>query len=128
MKKKKKDPFEVMLKRFLIPVLRRATYRWKPRDEALKEARVERGNYKCAICGEIFKRKEIVQDHIEPVIDVEKGFTDWNDYVLRMFPDKDGFQILCKPCHDAKTIMEDELRKLYNQKRKDAAKVDKKKK
>ena len=54
-------------KAFLISLLRKGTYRWAPRSEAKKAARVQVGvfstgrgkfGYKCAICGEVFKEKE----------------------------------------------------------------------
>jgi len=114
-----------LLKKFLIPVLRRATYRFVLRTEALKEARVERGLYRCAMCEELFKNKDICIDHVNPVIDVTEGFKDWQTYILRMFPPKKGWQILCKNCHDIKTMMEDEIRKLSNKKRKELDKANK---
>jgi hypothetical protein len=52
------------LKSFIINSLRRATYRWPPRGEALKWARKEKGSYVCAHCNELFKNKEICLDHI----------------------------------------------------------------
>jgi hypothetical protein len=33
-----------------------------------------------------------------------------------MFPEKEGFQVLCRRCHDVKTGLEDEMRKYYNKK------------
>lgn len=102
--------YEKKLKKFLISVLRRATYKWQDRNEALKEARIERGTYICASCKELFGPKEIVIDHIIPVVSTKDGFIDWNEYVKRMFVEKDGFQILCNPCHDGKTAIEDNLR------------------
>lgn len=106
------------LKKFLIPVLRRATYRWTARSEALKDARKERNTYECAMCNDMFKNNEVVLDHILPVVDPKTGFTNWDDYINRMFPDKTGFQVLCKPCHEVKTSLEDEMRKHFNQERK----------
>jgi 5-methylcytosine-specific restriction endonuclease McrA len=118
--------YEKKLKRFLIPVLRRATYRWKDREEAKKAARVERGLYKCAGCSELFGPNDVVIDHIDPVVSIEEGFIDWNAYVTRMFPEQDGFQILCNPCHDLKTSLEDNLRTSARQKRKEEEKELKK--
>ncbi len=111
--------YDKKLKRFLIPVLRRATYRWKDRDEAFKAARIDRGQYKCASCSEIFGPKEVCIDHIEPVVSIDEGFTDWGIYVKRMFPEKEGFQVLCNPCHDLKTSIEDNMRTAARQKRKE---------
>lgn len=112
------------LKSFIINALRRATYRWPPRGDALKTSRKQRGLYQCASCEEFFKNKEICLDHITPVVDPKTGFTTWDDYIEKMFPEKEGFQVLCRRCHDVKTGLEDEMRKHYNKKRK-AEKNDK---
>lgn len=106
------------LKSFIINALRRATYRWPPRNDALKTSRKQKGLYECASCNEYFKNKEICLDHIQPVVDPRTGFTTWDDYIEKMFPEKEGFQVLCKRCHDVKTGLEDEMRKYYNQIRK----------
>lgn len=106
MKKKK----EQSLKTWLVPKLRRLSFMWPPRNEAKKLARVERGKYKCAKCNNIFGPNEIVVDHIYPVVSVEEGFTNLGDYVESLFCKVEGFQILCKADHDAKTLAEDILR------------------
>jgi len=106
------------LKKFLIPILRRATYRWSARSEALKESRKDRNAYECAMCKDIYKNNQIVLDHIIPVVDPKLGFTNWDDYVDRMFPEKEGFQVLCSSCHDIKTELEDEMRKHFNKEKK----------
>ena len=49
----------VNLKSYITNTLRKASYRWKPRTEAMAAARVERGKYKCAYCGNIFGNKDI---------------------------------------------------------------------
>lgn len=41
-------------------------------------------------------------DHIIPVVGAD-GFTTWDDYIERMFVDREGFQVLCKACHKIKT-------------------------
>lgn len=102
----------------MVPVLRRATYRWSARSEALKEARKERNSYECATCKDRFKNNDVVLDHILPVVDPKLGFTNWDDYVDRMFPEKEGFQVLCKSCHDIKTELEDAMRKHFDNERK----------
>ena len=99
---------------FVKGVLRRASFHWKPRTEALQKARVERGKYKCAMCGELFGPKEVDIDHIHPVVDPRVGFTGFNDYIERLFCDADQFQILCRNgCHPAKCRLEDSLREHY---------------
>lgn len=114
------------LKSFLIPILRRGTYRWKERTAALKAARKDRGIYECALCKGLFKQKETVLDHINPVVDPKTGFTNWDDYINKMFCDADGYQVICKSCNEAKTTLENELRKMYRAQRKeDDGKLDK---
>lgn len=113
MKKKQQS-----LKTWLIPKLRRLSYMWPPRNEAKKLARVERGKYKCAICNNIFGPKEVVLDHINPVISVEEGFTNLGNYVESLFCDISGFQVLCLSDHENKTIKEDILREKNKSKKK----------
>lgn len=91
--------------------LRRISYQWPPRKEAIRRARVERGSYKCATCEGLFGPKEIQLDHINPVVDEEAGFIDFNTYIDRLFCSTEGFQVLCRTCHDTKTFMEGEIRK-----------------
>lgn len=107
------------LKKFLIPKLRSASYKFPPRSEAIKKARVDRGKYKCAICEAIVGSKEFVVDHINCVVPIETGFTTWDDYINRMFCDEDGFQIICENCNRSKTLIEREMRKEYRKIRKE---------
>lgn len=109
---------EAKFKSFIINTLRRASYRWSPRGEAMKLARIERGQYECASCEEIFKNKDIQVDHIAPIVDPKRGFTTWDEYIARMFCPVEGFQVLCKPCHEKKTNKEKDVRKVYRAKKK----------
>lgn len=99
-------------RKWLIQALRRASYRWPGRNEAMKAARVDRGQYRCNSCKRIFGRKEIQMDHVEPVIDVHRGFTTLDDYAARLIPNVDGWQCLCKTCHKFKSAQENEIRRL----------------
>lgn len=104
-------------KSWITSSLRRMSYRWAPRNLALKAARVERGLYKCAHCEELFKNGEFALDHIVPMVPhtgfpmhpVTKG-PDWTIIIDRLFCDVDGFQVLCNSCHDIKTSIEDNIR------------------
>lgn len=102
-------------KYFIIALLRRGTFKFPFRNEAMKLAKVEYGRYKCNICQQVYWRREVVVDHVEPVVDVE-GFVDWNTYIPRMFPcDVNKFQILCLQCHLVKSNTEKEEKRLYRQ-------------
>lgn len=114
------DELKKELKRFLIPKLRSASYRWSERSKAIKMARVERGRYSCAMCGNReLKNGEFVMDHTNPVIPYE-GWdgVNWTQYIERMFVKAEHFQALCKPCHELKTDTETQIRKMYREKKK----------
>jgi 5-methylcytosine-specific restriction endonuclease McrA len=98
-------------KAFVVNALRRASVRWPARTETKQAARVSRGNYLCAGCGEIVRAKEISVDHIEPVISPSEGFTDWNTFVARLFCSKENLQCLCADCHKEKSKQENQQRK-----------------
>lgn len=95
-------------------VLRRGTYKWGPRNEALTKARVSRGLYRCVMCGPLIShpKKNIKIDHIEPVVPIT-GFDNWDGYIERMFCPADGFQVLCEMHHDRKTKEENEARRAF---------------
>jgi 5-methylcytosine-specific restriction endonuclease McrA len=80
--------------------LRRVWLRSPMRTQALRDARVARGAYKCAECGEIFKVKEIQVDHIIPAGTL---IGDLGGFVERLFCPAEGLAVKCKPCHAAKT-------------------------
>jgi 5-methylcytosine-specific restriction endonuclease McrA len=109
--------FQKFLKNFVTQTLRRATYRWPFKNMAKNLQRLERGLYQCQGCESTFSPSDIELDHIVPVIDVQTGFTTWDDFIKRLFIKTDGFQVLCSDiCHKNKTIIENELRIKYNQK------------
>lgn len=111
------EAFEKFKKNFVIQTLRRATYRWPYKNMAKNAQKLERGLYQCQSCKNAFGPKEINLDHIIPVIDVKNGFTDWNDFINRLFVKTDGFQVLCEElCHAQKSAVENDLRRTYGQK------------
>ena len=99
--------------------LRRISVKYPTRSAAKSAARLERGVYLCAHCAELFSPREIHVDHIDPVIDPNVGFVDWNTYITRLFPKLSGFQVLCKACHKIKSDAEDEIRNELRRKRKE---------
>jgi len=98
------------LKSFLRWQLRKISLRWPARTQAMARARVERGAYKCEGCKQIKKAKEIQVDHVVAVVGPE-GFTNWDDFIIRLFCSADGYQILCIDCHQIKTQAENQERK-----------------
>lgn len=116
---------EARFRQFIFSILRSGTFRWAPKNEVKKEARVGRGLYLCAGCGEHVsvttptvtkqgKRKRVNNvfvDHIEPIVDPNEGFTSFDTYINNMYCEKDNLQLLCKACHDQKTKQEREIAK-----------------
>lgn len=105
---------EKQIRKFLIPVLRRATFYWPAREEAKKEARIERGLYKCAGCGNSVKNKEFQMDHIKPAVSVKGWVGFMDDFIRKLYSPKEQFQLLCKNCHETKTQAENLARKIIN--------------
>jgi 5-methylcytosine-specific restriction endonuclease McrA len=100
--------------------LRRAFSRSPIVREVLEESRQEFPRYKkdgtrhkknwvkrqCQVCNEWVSSSHIAVDHIIPVISVEHGKQDWNEYVARLWCDKANLQRICDDCHDKKTSEE----------------------
>ena len=108
---------------FIISALRAATRRWGPKSLCIKNARVKRGFYVCELCkklgpaslpplpGNKRRRKNIIADHIEPIVDPYSGFIDYNNWIDRCFIEVEGFQALCWECDTAKQQKERQIRK-----------------
>lgn len=95
--------------------LRGASWKWAPISEVMNEARVSKGVYYCKGCESNVpvtvvvngKRiKNVFVDHIIPVIDPIVGFTSWDDFINKLYSEKDNLQVLCGDCHDKKTMEE----------------------
>lgn len=101
------------LKAFIVNALRRASYRWPGRYMALKNAHIGRNEYFCAMCpeGVLHPKKNIQMDHRIPIVDPKIGWDGFNDaYMDRFFPEQDGWQVLCRECHEKKTDEENLIR------------------
>lgn len=122
---------EARFKSFIISALRSATTRWGPKQQCIKDARVSRGLYKCEGCGTVGpptlpppegktrRIKNIVADHIDPIVDPHIGFTSYDSWIDRCFVEASGFQALCNKCHTEKSNKEKEIAK--NRKLNDAS-------
>lgn len=111
---------EAWFRSFIKGNLRSATRKWAPIHETAKEARVGRGQYLCAGCGETKSKTELYNgkrvnncnvDHIEPVVDPRYGFQGYDILIDRMFCEKDNLQVLCYICHEEKTNQEKAIAK-----------------
>lgn len=104
---------EAKFRGFIRGNLRRTSQRWPPISNCLKNARVSRGEYLCAGCKQIVpatikneagKRvKNIIVDHIDPIIDPKVGWVSYESLIERMFVEEDALQALCYACHEVKT-------------------------
>lgn len=113
------DQFEKELRKFIIPKLRSASYRWKYRSEAIKKARKSRGVYGCAMCGCDMKAKQFAVDHVDPVVALDGWDGNLDTYIRRMLVRTKGWQVLCHMCHDMKTDTEVQIRKMHRAKKKE---------
>ena len=99
--------------------------RWPPKFDAIKAAFVEHGInpntgrkcklHRCVACSNLVPQSSMKAEHINPVVCPHVGFVVWNTYIERLFVEVDGFQALCKECHDAKSAEERALRKRNRQ-------------
>lgn len=117
-----------VLQAAVFSALRRIFRRSPMYNQALKQAKrevritgktkdnIRRIKFKCAICGELFDKKEVDCDHVKPVIPLEglpilNGLPDCNVYIARLFCSVDNLQVLCKQCHKVKSKQENQERK-----------------
>ena len=90
---------------FIRSALRKAWQKFPNRYKTLALAKVERGKYSCNECKEIFSAKEVVVDHIVPCGSL-RCFEDLAEFCRRLFCTMMGLQVLCKTCHQTKTLHE----------------------
>lgn len=119
---------EARFRGFIKSALRSASVKWPPRYTALNEAFVgvktnkatkrQAKHFQCAECKGEFPSSQIQIDHIDPVVDPEKGFEGWDVMVERMFCDSEGLQVLCKPCHKVKSQTEKDISNAVKRKEK----------
>ena len=106
---------------FIRSMLRKGSTRWKPKYDCKKKARLPEKlpnakgrlvfHSKCSRCEGVFPETETKVDHIEPVVDPDKGFTSWDEFIERLFCEEEGLQVLCNPCHDEKSEEENKIRR-----------------
>lgn len=101
------------LRSFITTTIRGGFRRYPPKFNVLNEALVgkklnektgrEAKHYRCSHCKGEFPAKEVQVDHIEPVVIPEEGFVSWDKFIERLFCGEKDLQVLCIPCHKAKT-------------------------
>lgn len=138
MKKKPKTPkppktWPQRREEFLTNQLRRISMNWPAATEAKKRARAERRInpqtnrlcwfLACEGCQREFKEAELAVDHIEPVVAVDRDYSEsaystaqLGELLERLLPAPDSLQMLCFECHSAKSEAENEQRALIRNK------------
>lgn len=100
--------------------LRRAFARSPAVQEVMNESRREVPRYKqdgtrhkknwvqrqCQVCNNWESSSKMAVDHINPVVSIDDGFQDWNEFIARLWCDKSNLQRICDTCHDKKTAEE----------------------
>ena len=107
---------EARYRTFITSVLRAGSRKWPPKYECLNDAKTSKKintktkrmaqHYLCASCLQEYPQSSVQVDHITPVIDVAAGFTSWDDFIRRLYCEKDNLQVLCVSCHSEKTLKE----------------------
>jgi hypothetical protein len=105
--------------KWVINALRRISYRWPPRWAAKVAARIERGKYRCAMCDQPVRDKDVEMDHVQPVVDPLTGYVNLDVYVDRLLPQEEGWQCLCQDCHYKKSGKENKVRRKTKKKKLD---------
>jgi 5-methylcytosine-specific restriction endonuclease McrA len=101
---------EAKVKSFAIAALRRASYRWPGRYEALKASKIARNEYVCALCQKVFPRRMVQLDHKIAIVPLT-GWQSFDSFIEGLYCSQDGYQTLCKPCHKGKTLTENATRR-----------------
>ena len=121
---------ESRFRSFIISALRGASQRWGPKALCIKNARTKRGWYKCEGCnkevpatkevtlknGKKKRKKNILADHIVPIVSVMHGFNGFDEWIERCFVELEGYQALCYDCHEAKSNEEKAIAKARRKK------------
>lgn len=98
---------------FIRNTLRRRSMFWKPITLCRERARrlytgsnkKQKYEYQCNKCKHWFKGTEIVVDHIKPVGSLNNA-QELPNYVEGLFCEIINLQCLCKPCHNAKSLID----------------------
>lgn len=108
------------LKSFITSTLRGGFRKYPPKYEVLKEAfwgkkvNSKTGrmcmHYTCNSCKKEYPATQVNVDHVLPVVCPKQGFVGWDEFIARLFCEKENLQVLCSACHTVKTKEEREVR------------------
>jgi hypothetical protein len=111
------------LKNRIVQALRRLFFYSRIRGEALDAAKVIKNGktqFRCAITNKLFPISDVAVDHIDPCVNPQEGFVDWNTFIQRLFCvkswsplewDISKLQVISKIEHSKKTAKERKQRK-----------------
>ena len=100
--------------------LRRASRWWKPITDTLKASNLRRGVYLCNGCKEEVPKSIVIDgkrvnnvsvDHRNAIVDPTTGFSGWDNFINNLYCEQDNLQVLCRNCHNAKSLEERNLAK-----------------
>lgn len=111
---------ESRFRQFIVTSLRQAAMKWGPKHDCISACFTRNGInpktgrkcklHRCELCGREVPKKDMRADHIEPVVDPNQGFVSWDEYIKRMFCEREGLQGICVTCHDKKSEREKNIR------------------
>lgn len=94
--------------------LRSKSLKWPPRTQALTLARrpykginkQQKWEYKCAICGQWWKMKDVVVDHYPVACGSILSVNDIGKFANNLYCEVDNLRVVDKVCHDIHTLAE----------------------
>lgn len=99
---------------WVLSYLRKMTLRWKPRFDRMNEGRKKKPLGKngrevwantCEHCNKWFKTSDLDMDHVLPIGGM-KSLDEAGRWLKMALVEIEGYQRLCKKCHDKKTLVE----------------------
>lgn len=116
---------EARYRSFIMSALRKA--HWPVKYEALKLSRDGKminpdtgkkcNAHTCPICKERNIESNMAIDHVQPIIPVT-GHDSYDSIIERLLCELDGFQVICKDCHQEKSNLENQARREHKKKAK----------
>jgi 5-methylcytosine-specific restriction endonuclease McrA len=108
LEQKKRTKDELKLCYMLRQVWDRSYLKW----DALRRVKIAPNQYKCEVCGNVFKLREVQVDHLEPVVEPTVGWESIRVFAYRLFSPSETLQVLCQDnCHKNKSKKENKVRR-----------------